>query len=76
MTADPNTTSPVRHISDLAPGQSIDLPLPPLALGRRVAYQRIQRDAYALFGAGNYRMRAAGPSVRVMRLWGDMYHAN
>jgi len=52
-------------LSDLQPGQSITLPLPAVYLGRRVAYQRIQRDAHSLFGAGNYRMSAAGPSVTV-----------
>ena len=65
--------APHRQMTGLAPGQSIDLPLPPLALGRRVVYQRIQRNAYILFGSGNYRMRADGACVRVMRLWGKKH---
>lgn len=60
------TTAP--SIGELHPGQSIDLPLPPIALGRRVAYQRIQRDAHTLFGAGNYQMRAAGCRVTITRM--------
>lgn len=62
----PQTTT--CSLENLAPGEVAEIPLPVLTMGRRAAYQRIQRDAYAMFGAGGYKMRAAGCMVRVLCL--------
>lgn len=64
MTTRDSTTT----ISELRIGEAIDLPLPSISLGRRIAYQRIQRDAHILFGPGNYTMRADGSLVRITRI--------
>ncbi len=72
------TEVPVNNVSEirskfenLLPEESIDLPLPAVALGRRSAYQRIQTQAWKIFGARNYKLRADGNRLNVTRLGGS-----
>lgn len=54
-------------IDALRPGETIEIPLPGIPLGRRTAYQRVNHIAHALFGPGTYTLKTVGNKLEVTR---------
>ena len=54
-------------IQQMAPGDSLDFPLPENVYLRRETYRKIAAQCHRVLGPGNYRVTAAGDKVVVER---------